>query len=127
MSSRTLTSIFLIITHLLSCFPILNIVLIFKSKLIKYLILQGLSAHHLTPNELVIVLNTAEICLGQSIFDAEIREGKLTNLLMKEDFDVPALGKYLLDCYQFFNSLFFRSLSLFCLLLLFHNCLASIL
>ena len=43
-------SIFLIITHLLS-FSILLIVFICRFKLIKYLILQGLSAHHLTPNE----------------------------------------------------------------------------
>ena len=46
--------------------------------------------HHLTPNELVAVLHAAEVLLGWSISDAEIREGKPTNLLIKEDFDVPA-------------------------------------
>ena len=53
-------------------------------------ILQGLGAHHLTLNELVAVLHATEICLGWSISDAEIKEGKLMNLLRKEDFDVPA-------------------------------------
>ena len=31
-----------------------------------------------------------EVHLGQTISDEEIREGKLANLLTKEDFDVPA-------------------------------------
>ena len=47
------------------------------------------------------VLHAAEIHLGLSISDAKIKKGKLTKLLRKEDFDVPAqvsiLRCYLLD------------------------------
>ena len=60
--------------YLLS-FSILHIVFTCRSKLIKYLILHGLCAHHLTPNESVTVLHTAKICLGQSVTDAKIKEG----------------------------------------------------
>ena len=35
------------------------------------------------------VLHATKFCLGQSILDAIIKEGKLTKLLRKEDFDVP--------------------------------------
>ena len=45
---------------------------------------------HLIPKELVVVLHAAETHLGWTISDEEIREGKLTKLLSKEDFDVPA-------------------------------------
>ena len=80
--------IFSFITHLLS-FSILHIVFTCSFKLIKYLILQGLSAHHLIPNELVTVLHATEIHVGQSISDTKIREEKLIDLLIK-DFDVLA-------------------------------------
>ena len=57
----------------------------------------------LTPNELVVVLHATEVCLGQTISDEEIWEGKLTNLLIKEDFDVLAgvciYYNYLLFCH----------------------------
>ena len=88
-NSRIPIGIFLIIAHLVS-FSILLIVFTFRFKLMKYLILQGLSGHHLTPNELVTVLHATKISLGWSISDTEIREGKLTDLLIKEDFNVPA-------------------------------------
>ena len=104
------TLLFLPLSLIYSCFPILHIVLLFKSKLIKYLILQGISPHYLTPNESVVVLHAANVCLGWSISDAEIREENLTSVLTKEDFDVPAqisiYYSYLLDCCQFFNPLF---------------------
>ena len=43
------------------------------------------------------VLHAAKICLGQSISDTKIREGKLRDLLIKEDFDVSAQVNIFLD------------------------------
>ena len=36
------------------------------------------------------MLHTAEAHLGQTISEKETREGKLTKLLIKEDYDVPS-------------------------------------
>ena len=70
--SRIPTGIFLIFTCLLS---FSNFTYCFYIEIqIKYLILMGHSAHHLTPNELVTVLHAIEICLGCSISYTEIRK-----------------------------------------------------
>ena len=38
----------------------------------------------------MVVLHATDVCLGWTISDEEITEGKLANLLTQEDFDVPA-------------------------------------